>query len=67
MTLETLKQLIEIEFERTGTISQFKHEVFRLLDLYESDKKPISFPLGGYPPGLTLEGNKPLPEARNTF
>ena len=38
MTLETLKQLIEIEFERTGTLSQFKHEVFRLLDLYESDK-----------------------------
>ncbi len=28
MTIETLKQLIEIEFERTGTISQFKHEVF---------------------------------------
>lgn len=44
MTIETLKKLIEIEFERTGTISQFKHEVFRLIDLYESDKQPISMP-----------------------
>lgn len=61
MTLETLKQLIEIEFERTGTISQFKHEVFRLLDLYESDKKPISLPNVNYSPTLTLEGNGMVP------
>jgi len=51
MTIETLKKLIEIEFERTGTISQFKHEVFRLIDLYESDKQPTS--ILGYP-GSTL-------------
>lgn len=51
MTIETLKKLIEIEFERTGTISQFKHEVLRLIDLYESDKQPTS--ILGYP-GSTL-------------
>ena len=61
MTLETLKQLIEIEFERTGTISQFKHEVFRLVDLYESDKKPISLPNVNYSPTLTLEGDGTVP------
>jgi hypothetical protein len=38
MTKETLKQLIDIEFERVETISQFKSEVFRLIDLYEQDK-----------------------------
>jgi hypothetical protein len=38
MTIETLKQLIEIEFDRSETISQFKSEVFRLIDLYEQDK-----------------------------
>ncbi len=38
MTKETLKKLIEIEFERCETISQFKSEVFRLIDLYDEDK-----------------------------
>lgn len=38
MKKETLKQLIEVEYERCETISQFKSEVFRLLDLYESDE-----------------------------
>lgn len=37
MTKETLKQLIEIEFDRCGTISKFKTEVFRLIDLYDQD------------------------------
>lgn len=41
MTKETLKELIEIEFERAMTISQFKKEVFRLIDLYELDKSNI--------------------------
>ena len=52
MTIETLKKLIEIEFERTGTMSQFKHEVFRLIDLYESDKEQPTSILGY--PGSTL-------------
>jgi hypothetical protein len=42
MKKETLKQLIEVEYERCGTISQFKSEVFRLLDLYESDENVIN-------------------------
>lgn len=42
MTLETLKQLIEVEFDRCETISQFKSEVFRLIDLYEKDKQPFT-------------------------
>jgi hypothetical protein len=41
MKKETLKQLIEVEYERCETISQFKSEVFRLLDLYESDGNVI--------------------------
>lgn len=41
MKKETLKQLIEVEYERCETISQFKSEVFRLLDLYESDENVI--------------------------
>ena len=44
MTKETLKQLIEIEYERVETISQFKSEVFRLIDLYEQDKPFIPTP-----------------------
>lgn len=44
MTSETLKQLIEIEFDRCETISQFKSEVFRLIDLYEQDKPFIPTP-----------------------
>ncbi len=42
MKKETLKQLIEVEYERCGTISQFKSEIFRLLDLYESDENVIN-------------------------
>lgn len=42
MKKETLKQLIEVEYERCETISQFKSEVFRLLDLYESDENVIN-------------------------
>ena len=39
MKKQTLKELIEIEFERCETISDFKHEVFRLIDLYDTDKQ----------------------------
>lgn len=44
MTAETLKQLIEVEYDRCETISQFKSEVFRLIDLYEQDKSFIPTP-----------------------
>jgi hypothetical protein len=44
MTKETLKQLIEIEFDRVETVSEFKKEVFRLIDLYESDRPFIPIP-----------------------
>jgi hypothetical protein len=37
MKIETLKELIEIEFDRCETISQFKAEVFRLIDTYYID------------------------------
>lgn len=37
MNSETLKKLIEVEYERCETISQFKKEVFRLIDLYDSE------------------------------
>lgn len=37
MRLETLKELIEVEFDRCETISQFKSEVFRLLEMYDRD------------------------------
>jgi hypothetical protein len=43
MTAKTLKQLIEIEYDRCETISQFKAEVFRLIDLYESESTPPFF------------------------
>lgn len=39
MKIETLKELIEIEFDRCETISQFKSEVFRLLDVYDKDRE----------------------------
>jgi hypothetical protein len=39
MKIETLKELIEIEFDRCETISQFKSEVFRLLDVYVNDRE----------------------------
>lgn len=59
MTKETLKQLIEVEFERAGTTSQFKSEVFRLIDLYESDKQSTT----GYQNSLLTVpcGNKDVP------
>jgi hypothetical protein len=44
MNKETLKELIEIEFERSETISQFKDSVFRLIDLYDKDSLSISDP-----------------------
>jgi hypothetical protein len=37
MKIETLKKMIEFEEDKCETISQFKKEVFRLLDLFESD------------------------------
>jgi hypothetical protein len=40
MTTKTLKELIEIEFERCETISQFKSGVFRLIDVYERAASP---------------------------
>lgn len=46
MKSETLKELIEVEFERCETISQFKTEVFRLIDLYESDTQIKNISLG---------------------
>jgi hypothetical protein len=45
MTSQTLKELIEVEYERCQTISEFKKEVFRLLDLYELDKPVEEFHL----------------------
>ena len=38
MKKETLKELIEIEFDRCETISHFKKEIFKLIDLYDKDK-----------------------------
>ena len=46
MNKETLKALIEVEFERAETISQFKAEVYRLIDLYDNDRPAQSFPFG---------------------
>lgn len=43
MNIETLKKLIEVEFERSETVSQFKAEVFRLIDLYGSESTPPFF------------------------
>ena len=37
MTTQTLKELIEVEFDRCETISEFKANVFRLIDLYGKD------------------------------
>ena len=49
MTTQTLKELIEVEFDRCETISEFKTNVFRLIDLYGKDvtttfQGSISFP-----------------------
>ena len=52
MNKETLKELIQIEFDRAETISQFKQEVFRLIDLYDQDN---SNPPSGYMGGQILE------------
>ena len=49
MTKETLKQLIEVEYQRSNSTFQFKQEVLRLIDLYEQDK-PFT-----PTPGFTLE------------
>lgn len=49
MNKETLKELIEIEFDRCETISHFKKEVFRLIDLYDNDNQKISKPFPQYP------------------
>jgi hypothetical protein len=53
MKKETLKELIEIEFDRCETISHFKKEVFRLIDLYDNDKEQII----NFYPNPTLVGN----------
>lgn len=45
MEKETLKKLIEIEYERSETISQFKSSVFRLIDMYESDNTSAMNPI----------------------
>lgn len=42
MKLKTLKELIEVEFNRCETISQFKEEVFRLLEMYDRDTLNIA-------------------------
>lgn len=41
MKTETLKQLIEVEFERCQNISEFKEQVLRLLDLQEDDSNIV--------------------------
>jgi hypothetical protein len=40
MKIETLKQLIEEASMDTLTVPHFKSKVFKLIDLYESDKTP---------------------------
>jgi hypothetical protein len=37
MKLQTLKELIEIEYNRCASMQQFKGEVFRLLEMYDRD------------------------------
>jgi hypothetical protein len=54
MTTQTLKELIEIEFDRCENISEFKANVFRLIDLYGKDdtttfSKSITFPIATEP------------------
>lgn len=44
MEKQTLKELIEIEFDRCETISHFKKEVFRLIDLYDDDNSSVCCP-----------------------
>jgi hypothetical protein len=47
MEKETLKKLIEEEFERCETISQFKKRVLELVDLYDNDNEnhPLPYPV----------------------
>ena len=42
MTVKTLKKLIDNEFERCNNISEFKKEVFRLIDTYIEDVTTIT-------------------------
>lgn len=67
MNIETLKKLIEVEFDRSTNISHFKTNVMRLIDLYEEDKgnksiadisipewdRPNLWPPSIYPNGTT--------------
>ena len=39
MTKEALKDIIEMEFERSETISQFKSAVLKWIDVYDNDVK----------------------------
>lgn len=39
MTTETLKSLIEHEYDTVSTCSEFKSEVFRLIDIFEKEHK----------------------------
>jgi hypothetical protein len=41
MKIETLKELIRIENERTFSQDELMNQVFRLLDIFESDYEPI--------------------------
>lgn len=41
MKVETLKELIRIESERTFSKDEFVEQVFRLLDIFEKDYEPI--------------------------
>lgn len=73
MKIETLKKLIEFEYDSTAKISIFKEKVFELLDLYQQDNETsiienTSFPLkfGFSPPPpppdrIMKEGEKPIP------
>jgi hypothetical protein len=42
MKIETLKELIENDYDRCENISQFKNEVFRLLDVFDNDYEPMN-------------------------
>ena len=66
MNKETLKELIEVEFDRSETISHFKKEVFRLIDMYENDKGKSrigsTYPVGTIPPPPPPPPNRYLKE-----
>jgi hypothetical protein len=61
MKKNTLKELIEIEFDRCETISHFKQEVFRLIDLYNDDNFEKSSFIS-LPAGLERKVIPPPPE-----